>query len=165
VVLDWRMPGLEGLEVCRRIRAVHPRRETFVLVVAARHRNEALALMLDTGASVYPSKRATPERLQARPVIAERRVAQATAQREAAAKRARPPAGRDRRDRAESALAIQHEIDDPLAPILGNAALLEAGLCERAERDECVAIIVEHARRIDGVVKHVADLRGPQTVE
>src|SRR5918993_345309 len=50
VVLDWEMPGLDGLEVCRRIRAADPARTSFVLVITARNASDSLAAMLDAGA-------------------------------------------------------------------------------------------------------------------
>ena len=36
VVLDWQMPGLDGVEVCRRIRASSASRDVFVLMVTSR---------------------------------------------------------------------------------------------------------------------------------
>jgi len=162
VVLDWEMPGLDGLEVCRRIRAAGPGRTTFVLVVTARDASEALATMLDAGADDYVAKPVSPEGLRARLVIVERRVAQAAAQREAEAglARARWLAGV-----GETTLALQHEINNPLAAMLGHAALIEHGLCEGAERDDCVAAIVEQAKRIGTVVKRLSALREPKSVE
>ena len=162
VVLDWEMPGLDGLEVCRRIRAADPGRTTFVLVVTARDASEALATMLDAGADDYVAKPVSPEGLRARLVIVERRVAQAAAQREAEAglARARWLAGV-----GETTLALQHEINNPLAAMLGHAALIEHGLCEGAERDDCVAAIVEQAKRIGTVVKRLSALREPKSVE
>ena len=162
VVLDWEMPGLDGLEVCRRIRAADPGRTTFVLVVTARDASEALATMLDAGADDYVAKPVSPEGLRARLVIVERRVAQAAAQREAEAglSRARWLAGV-----GETTLALQHEINNPLAAMLGHAALIEHGLCEGAERDDCVAAIVEQAKRIGTVVKRLSALREPKSVE
>ena len=162
VVLDWEMPGLDGLEVCRRIRAADPGRTTFVLVVTARDASEGLATMLDAGADDYVAKPVSPEGLRARLVIVERRVAQAAAQREAEAglARARWLAGV-----GETTLALQHEINNPLAAMLGHAALIEHGLCEGAERDDCVAAIVEQAKRIGTVVKRLSALREPKSVE
>jgi DNA-binding response OmpR family regulator len=162
VLLDWQMPGLDGVEVCRRIREVDPDRQSFVLVVTAREASEALATVLDAGADDYLSKPVSPEGLQARLAIAERRIAQMTAQREAEAKlaQARWLAGI-----GETTLALQHEINNPLAAMLGNASLLEAGLCEGEERDQCVEAIVEQAKRIGAVVKRLQALRDPQSVE
>jgi CheY-like chemotaxis protein len=162
VVLDWEMPGLDGLEVCRRIRAADPGRTTFVLVVTARDASDSLAAMLDAGADDYVSKPVTPEGLRARLVIVARRVAQAAAQREAEAglARARWLAGV-----GETTLALQHEINNPLAAMLGNAALIEHALVQGAEREECVAVIVEQAKRIGAVVKRLSSLREPRSVE
>jgi DNA-binding response OmpR family regulator len=163
VLLDWQMPGLDGVEVCRRIREADPDRQTFVLVITARDASDALATVLDAGADDYLSKPVAPEGLQARLAIAERRIAQLAAQREAEAKlaQARWLAGI-----GETTLALQHEINNPLAALLGNASLLEAGLCEgEEERRQCVAAIVEQAKRIGAVVKRLQALRDPQSVE
>ena len=36
VILDWQMPGLDGLEVCRRVRAHEQGKDAYLLVVTAR---------------------------------------------------------------------------------------------------------------------------------
>ena len=46
VLLDLLLPALDGLEVCRRIRAHEAGRETFVLVVTARDARDDLAAVL-----------------------------------------------------------------------------------------------------------------------
>src|SRR5215212_6387598 len=76
VILDVNMPVLDGLEVCRRIRAHDAGRATFVLVVTARDARDDLADVLDAGADDYVSKPSTPENLRARLEIAARRIAQ-----------------------------------------------------------------------------------------
>src|SRR5881398_3727397 len=50
VILDLTMPVLDGLEVCRRIRAHEAGREAFVLVVTSRDGRDDLAAVLDAGA-------------------------------------------------------------------------------------------------------------------
>lgn len=161
-VLGWEMPGLDGLEVCRRIRAADAGRTTFVLLVTAGDATDALATVLDAGADDYVARPVSAEGLRARLVIVERRMAQAAAQREAEAglARARWLAGV-----GETTLALQHEINNPLAAMLGHAALIEHGLCEGAARDESVAAIIEQARRLGAVVKRLSSLRDPRTVQ
>lgn len=152
VILDWQMPGLDGLEVCRRIRA-HPEGDTtFVLVVTARDAADDLTMVLDAGADDYLSKPVTPDNLQARLRIAERRIevsrARKTAEEEL--RRARYLAGI-----GETTLTIQHEINNPLAALLTNVSLIRSGVLDEAEVTEAIVVIEEQARRIAEVVKRL----------
>lgn len=163
VLLDWQMPEMDGIEVARRIReAEGDRQESFIIVVTAHDPGDGLDTVLDAGADDYLTKPVTPDELRARIAIAERRIAQERARREAeeALSRAQWLAGI-----GETTLAIQHEINNPLAALLGNVALIEAGIIRPEEYDECVAVIAEQAKRIAAVVKRLAALRDPKSVE
>jgi C4-dicarboxylate-specific signal transduction histidine kinase len=103
-----------------------------------------------------------PGALQTRMAIAERRMADACAKRatEAALARAQWLAGI-----GETALAVQHEINNPLTALLGNVALLTHRLATPEEEHECMAVIAEQGMRIAAVVKRLAMLREPKSVE
>ena len=162
VILDANMPALDGLEVCRRIRA-HPNgRETFVLVVTARDARDDLAEVLDAGADDYVSKPTTPENLRARLEIAARRIAQAEARRAAESElaRARWLAGI-----GETTIALEHEINNPLSALLGHAELLLMDGSLRDDQREQLQVIREQAARIADVVRRLAKLKNPKTVE
>lgn len=162
MILDWEMPRLDGLELCRRIRASEKGDEPFILVVTARDRTEDLTAVLDAGADDYMSKPVTPDNLQARLRIAERRIEVSTARRRAEAelRKARYLAGI-----GEMSLALQHEINNPLAALLSHASLLESGMIEDHERDESLATIVQQAKRIGEVIKRLRKLDDPKSVE
>jgi sigma-B regulation protein RsbU (phosphoserine phosphatase) len=66
VVLDWSMPGLDGLEVCRRIRADATREHLHVLLLTAREGATDIVSGLDAGADDYLSKPFDPEVFRAR---------------------------------------------------------------------------------------------------
>ena len=162
VVLDINMPGLDGLEVCRRIRAHEAGRETFVVVVTARDGRDDLVDVLEAGADDYVTKPASPENLRARLEIAERRIALDVQRRAAEAESAR---SRWLAGIGETTIALEHEINNPLSALLGHAELLvmEGGLS--AEQLEQVGIIQEQAARIAQVVRRLARLKNPQSVE
>ncbi len=63
VVLDWLMPGLDGLEVARRIRLAD---NTLILMLTARDAVEDRVTGLDSGADDYLVKPFTPAELLAR---------------------------------------------------------------------------------------------------
>ena len=162
MVLDIDMPELDGIEVCRRIRSMDDKRETFILVLTGRDHPEDLAAVLDAGADDYVTKPTTHEHLRARFVIAERRSEQDAARRRAEAELA---VARWRAGIGEAAIALQHEINNPLAALLGHAELLLMEYQDRGEQNEQAQVILEQARRIADVVKRIAKLRNPQSVE
>ena len=55
-VLDWMMPELEGVEVCRRIKAEQGRPFTYVIMLTALNQKEDLVRAFDAGADDYVSK-------------------------------------------------------------------------------------------------------------
>jgi DNA-binding response OmpR family regulator len=162
VVLDINMPGLDGLTVCRLIREHDMGRETFVLILTARDARSDLTAVLAAGADDYVTKPSSPENLRARLEIAQQRIVQNAARRAAEAElaRARWLAGI-----GETTIALEHEINNPLSALLGHAELMlmERGLT--AEQEQQVRVILEQASRIADVVRRLARLKNPQSVE
>ncbi len=56
VVLDWVMPGLDGPELCQRIRAQALEPYVYALLLTAKHRREDIVAGLDAGADDYVTK-------------------------------------------------------------------------------------------------------------
>lgn len=66
VVLDWMLPGVSGIEICRRIRAKPQTRDLPVIIVTARGEEEDRVRGLDTGADDYMTKPLSVAELMAR---------------------------------------------------------------------------------------------------
>jgi CheY-like chemotaxis protein len=71
-ISDWMMPNMDGLELCRRIRALERERYTFFIILTALTGNERLLEGLRAGADEYLTKPLDREQLQARLAIASR---------------------------------------------------------------------------------------------
>jgi DNA-binding response OmpR family regulator len=65
-ILDWMMPGLDGPEVCRRIRQESTRAHMHVLLITARNSRADIVAGLDAGADDYLTKPFDLEELRAR---------------------------------------------------------------------------------------------------
>ena len=65
-IVDWVMPGLDGLEVCRRIRAAAQEPYRYVMLVTARDNKEDIVRGLDAGADDYIVKPCNPLELKVR---------------------------------------------------------------------------------------------------
>ena len=66
VILDWVMPGLDGIEMCRRIRASKGLQYTYVLILTAKTGSEDLATAMGAGADDYVTKPFKSVELKAR---------------------------------------------------------------------------------------------------
>ncbi|MEN9204011.1 MAG: SpoIIE family protein phosphatase [Thermostichus sp. DG_1_6_bins_120] len=66
IICDWMMPDIDGLEVCRRIKADPKFSTTFFILLTARTEVEDRVQGLDAGADEFLSKPIDPNELQAR---------------------------------------------------------------------------------------------------
>jgi two-component system cell cycle response regulator len=71
-VLDWMMPGMEGVQICQRIRERKDRPYVYVLLLSARSEKRDLLRGLELGADDYLTKPFDSEELRARLLVGER---------------------------------------------------------------------------------------------
>ena len=153
VVLDWEMPRLNGLGVCRAIRTGRQERYIYVLLLTANDRQEAIVEGLDAGADDYVTKPCDFAELQARLRAAVRILKlqdQLVASREASKEQA---------------------MRDPLTGLFNRGAVLDAlqRECSRTDRTHgtfgVIMLDVDHFKAIndthghlvgDGVLREVA---------
>src|SRR5579863_916657 len=65
-LLDWMMPGQNGIDVCREIRKQRPEPYTYILLLTAKDAKESIVEGLDSGADDYLTKPFNPQELKAR---------------------------------------------------------------------------------------------------
>ena len=65
-ILDWMMPHFDGLEVCRRIRALHTDQPPYIIVLTARGEKVDIIAGLEAGADDYLAKPFDAGELRAR---------------------------------------------------------------------------------------------------
>lgn len=145
IVLDWEMPGLDGIELCRRIRQRHTPYYQYVLMVSGRSEMANVVLALESGADDCIAKPFEEAELKARLTVANRIL--------------------DLQDEliaAREALRVQ-AMKDPLTGLWNRAAfqeLFEAEL-DRAARstDPAVGLLlldVDHFKVVNDTYGHIA---------
>lgn len=66
LIVDWVMPGLDGIELCRRVRALGRREPIYILMLTGRDERDDIVAGLEAGADDYLSKPAHREELRVR---------------------------------------------------------------------------------------------------
>src|SRR6266540_3454096 len=65
-ILDWMMPGMDGVQVCREVRSRAEGRYTYLLLLTARGQKEDIVQGIEAGADDYLTKPFDSTELQAR---------------------------------------------------------------------------------------------------
>jgi sigma-B regulation protein RsbU (phosphoserine phosphatase) len=73
-ILDWEMPELDGVEVCRRLKEMESEVPVYVILLTARDSNTDIVKGFDAGADDYMTKPFNDNELRARVRVAERLV-------------------------------------------------------------------------------------------
>ncbi|MFZ5774824.1 MAG: GGDEF domain-containing response regulator [Thermodesulfobacteriota bacterium] len=66
LVLDWMMPGVDGLELCRRVRAMAREPYTYILLLTSRNEKEDVVHGIEAGADDFLTKPFYPHELKVR---------------------------------------------------------------------------------------------------
>ena len=66
LILDWQMPGIDGIDLCRRIREHKGLSSLYVILLTSRDTKKDLVHGLEAGADDYVTKPFDPEELRAR---------------------------------------------------------------------------------------------------
>ena len=74
LVLDWMMPGLDGIEICRKLRMTPGFEFMYIILLTSRSEKEDLAMGLAAGANDYVTKPFHPIELEARVRVGQRMV-------------------------------------------------------------------------------------------
>lgn len=73
-ILDWMMPELDGIELCRRVRSTPATRSIYILLLTAKGEKDDIVTGLEAGADDYLTKPFDRDELRARVRSAERMV-------------------------------------------------------------------------------------------
>ncbi len=73
-ILDWMMPGLSGLEICRRIRDLNADQRPYLLILTSRGEKTDIVAGLEAGADDYLAKPFDPGELRARVDVGRRMI-------------------------------------------------------------------------------------------
>ncbi len=65
-ILDWMMPGMDGLDLCRKVRESGKEPYTYILILTAKTAKRDIATALENGADDYLSKPFNQDELKAR---------------------------------------------------------------------------------------------------
>src|SRR5437867_1673805 len=73
-ILDWMMPGIDGPEICRRLRKSSGAEAVYVILLTGKDRREDIVEGLDAGANDYVTKPFDHDELRARLMVGARMV-------------------------------------------------------------------------------------------
>jgi CheY-like chemotaxis protein len=161
IISDWMMPCMDGLELCRRIRAEETSQLSYIILITAREGNTNYLDAMNSGVDDFMSKPFERDRFIARVRVAirilglnqslhlantdlERRVEERTAELQKALEA-----------KSEFLSRASHELRTPMNHILGFAQLLSSrnGLTEKQEAS--VRQILESGRRLMTLIDHI----------
>lgn len=147
LIVDWTLPGKNGLELTQEIRSRPGGQAPFILMVTGRSGADDLAAVLDAGASDFVAKPLSARLLETRIAIAERSV-----RAEESRRRMREHVLLTDRLASVGTLAagMAHELNNPLALVLSNLKLSREDIRHPLDEGRVAQLQEQLADALDG---------------
>jgi CheY-like chemotaxis protein len=152
VVLDWMMPGMDGLTLCRKLRAQDRADPLYILLLTSKGEPNDIVRGLEAGADDFVAKPYDNEELRAR-VGAGQRVLELSYE---VARRQKLQGV------LEMAGAVCHELNQPLHVVTGYSEMLLVDLDESDPKAKTLRIIkaqVDRIRELTRRIMHITQYR------
>jgi DNA-binding response OmpR family regulator len=144
-VLDWEMPGMDGIEVCRRLREQERDEPLYLILLTSRGDAADIVLGLEAGADDFIAKPYDNAELKARVDVGRRIIALQNEMRE--------------REKLQGVLemagAVCHELNQPLQSVSGYAELLLMDLATDDRNYKYLTNIKEGVDRISHLTRKI----------
>lgn len=148
-VLDWMMPGIEGPELCSRVRELDHGKLMHLILLTARESSDDLVKGLEAGANDYITKPFDRNELRARMNVGLRVIELQDTLIKA----------EKYRILTQAAGAAAHEINQPLTALLGTADLMLLKLPEDDPNRESFETFQKAGERIRDIVKQMQSIK------
>ncbi len=143
MILDWMMPGIDGVELCRKLRQTEPVEPMYIILLTARDEKNDIVEGLGAGADDYIAKPFDKDELRARINVGRRVVELQTALLE--------------KEKLqvifEMTGAICHELSQPMQAISGNSELMLMNLQKDNPLYKHVETIKDQVNRMGDITR------------
>ncbi len=149
LILDWLMPEMEGVELCRKLRKNRNKPYEFILLLTTKKEKSDIIEAMEAGADDFLSKPFSPDELKVR-VAAGKRILELN-----------DKLVNSKRSEAmlEMAVNVAHEVNNPLSVIKMNAEMLMNNTNKTDPDYESLNKIKENTKRIAEFVKNIRNIR------
>jgi CheY-like chemotaxis protein/anti-sigma regulatory factor (Ser/Thr protein kinase) len=158
VLLDWMMPGMDGVEICRKIRTLRKQPYIYIILLTAKGEKEDVVAGLQSGADDYICKPFDSEELRVR-ITSGQRIVELQTELIAANEQlqeARDLAEKANRAKSEFLANMSHDIRTPMNGIIGMTALALNTEITEEQRDYLQSVMIS-ADSLLGLINDILD--------
>jgi len=152
-IVDWMMPGMDGIEICRRLKALDEALPAYVIMLTSRDNEDDIVRGLDSGADDYIVKPFKSSELRSR-INSGRRMLELQA-------------GLLEKEKLQGVIemsgAVCHEMNQPLQVVSGIAELLLMDIEEGDPLYEKVIMLKEQTERMGQITNKLMQVTSYKT--
>jgi signal transduction histidine kinase len=165
LISDWMMPGLDGLQLCRRIRAEQRPRYTYIVLLTVLGGKQNYLEAMEAGTDDFISKPFDVDQLHARLRVAERILGLQTELREVELTREQVVRRERLRALGEMASGIVHDFTNAMSAVVGFSSMLllrPGDLDDRTRVRHCLEMIYAAGEGASQLVRRLREFYRPR---